>query len=810
MTIRKKAAIFLCLLLACLVIVLYVVSGVIVERSIKRLEINDVQLNVKRAVHMLERDLESLQSTVKDWAFWDDTYAFVEDLNQSYIENNLADPTLMNLNLNLVLFANTAGEIVFGKSFDLQSQEEVPVPHSVKEYLADDSVLLTYSDIFKGESGIILLPEAPMLVASFPILTSRLEGPSRGTLIMGRYLDPREVELLGERTQLNLSAIPFSEDWLSSFSSISEKETVAVQALSADKIAGYTVLEDIYGRPALILQAVMARHIYKAGRVTVRYFVISVVAIAVLFSGTVFFAQKEIMKRFTRLYMAVQEIGATADAFKQIDLGGEEDELAIIARAINDTLKKLEQSQLVIQESEEKYRNLVELSSEGIAIIQDGLLKYVNPRFVELTGFTIGAMIEAPLRHFFQSREFTRESKEKRRRKGQASPFYETILVNRRGDDIYLALNKGTITYQGKRAELLIVHDVTYREKYEEKLRYLSLHDTLTGVYNRTYFEEELQRLAGDREYPVTIIVSDLDGLKLINDFFGHAKGDELLKRCAGLLQKHLRKSDVLARVGGDEFAVILPCTDERDSENIVNRIRASLELYNKKNPELHLSISLGAATASSPDQSLEDIFKRADDLMYRDKINHSTSARNQIVNALLAALAERDYRAQGHAKRLQEMCHKLGEKLGLSSNQLADLSLLARLHDLGKVGIPDSILNKEGSFSDDEWKTMHRHPEVGYRIADSSPNLAPISKLILYHHERWDGKGYPHGLKGEAIPIECRILALADSFDAMTNDRPYRKAMSKKDALSEIHKCSGTQFDPSLAEKFIQIILEE
>ncbi len=351
-----------------------------------------------------------------------------------------------------------------------------------------------------------------------------------------------------------------------------------------------------------------------------------------------------------------------------------------------------------------------------------------------------------------------------------------------------------------------VITDVTDLKTYEEQLQYLSLHDQLTGLYNRTFFEEELSRLESSREYPLSIISADLDGLKLINDTMGHDKGDHLLKVCADILQRSLRSSDILARVGGDEFAVILPNTDSEACEIIVCRIRDNIALYNDEYTDLPLSLSMGIATDEKGDILIRDLFRQADDLMYRDKLYSSYSTRNRVVESLMTALAERDYITEGHAMRLEKLCMALGKKKNLSSQQLAELALLARVHDLGKVGIPDNILFKPGILDESQWETMKLHPEKGYRIALSSPDLAGIADKVLKHHERWDGTGYPLGLKGEEIPLTCRILAIVDAFDAMTNDRPYKSAMSVTDAKIELYNCSGQQFDPHLVEAFLQL----
>jgi diguanylate cyclase (GGDEF)-like protein/PAS domain S-box-containing protein len=354
------------------------------------------------------------------------------------------------------------------------------------------------------------------------------------------------------------------------------------------------------------------------------------------------------------------------------------------------------------------------------------------------------------------------------------------------------------------------IRNITERKRFEEQLKYYSLHDQLTGLYNRALFEEELKRLGGGREYPVTIISADLDNLKLINDTLGHDKGDLLLRAAAEVMKKSLRASDILARVGGDEFVVILPRTGAETVNEILKRISSHISSHNRQNPQLPLSISLGWSTAEDESKLLEDVYGEADDLMYRDKFRKGVDTKVQTTKTLLLALGERDFLTAGHAQRLATLSRKVGEKLNLSPKKLSGLVLLSQVHDLGKVGLPDRIVFIKGPLSEAEWEIMRRHPEKGYRIALSSTDLFRIADLILKHHERWDGGGYPLGLAGEEIPVECRIMAVVDAFDAMTSERPYRGARSREEAIGELKKCAGSQFDPKVVDAFFSVLEQE
>ncbi|TEB11278.1 PAS domain S-box protein [Pelotomaculum propionicicum] len=351
------------------------------------------------------------------------------------------------------------------------------------------------------------------------------------------------------------------------------------------------------------------------------------------------------------------------------------------------------------------------------------------------------------------------------------------------------------------------IRDITERKRTEEQLKYLSLHDPLTGLYNRTFFEDSMRRAGDGRFSPVGIIVCDLDGLKFINDTLGHDAGDSLLENAAAVIEGSFRQSDIVSRIGGDEFAILLIHSDEKTVEDACNRLRHAIDRYNEARPEIPLSISMRFAVSTQSDHGINELFKEADNNMYREKLHCSQSARSAIVQTLMKALEARDFITEGHAVRLQEFVTILAGAIDLPKRNISDLNLLAKFHDIGKVGVSDNILFKPGNLSSEEAAEMRRHCEIGYRIAQSAPDLAPIAEWILKHHEWWNGKGYPQGLKGEEIPLECRILAIADAYDAMTNNRPYRKAMTHHDAVRELKRCSGTQFDPHLVDKFVDVL---
>ncbi len=381
--------------------------------------------------------------------------------------------------------------------------------------------------------------------------------------------------------------------------------------------------------------------------------------------------------------------------------------------------------------------------------------------------------------------------------------FYE-YNINIRGALCYCDMRFSKV---GDNRVLAMMRDMTAIKHSEAQLEFLSVHDALTGVYNRTYFEEAMRKAAWQGKRGIAILVCDVDGLKLINDTLGHRAGDDLLRVvAAGLRSTVVSGGDIVARIGGDEFAVIIYAPDKNRIEQAIAKMRQFVVDYNSKNPQLPLSLSIGWAADFATSRNAEELFKLADNDMYRQKLHHSQSMRSSIVQTMMRALEERDHITEGHGERLQHLAEKLGRQLGMPSGRLADLRLLAKFHDIGKVGIPDSILNKPDKLTPEEIAVMRRHCEIGYRIARASSELAPIADWILKHQEWWNGQGYPLGLSGEDIPLECRILSIVDAYDAMTSNRPYRKALPHEAALAEIARCAGTQFDPRLAEMFIKI----
>lgn len=328
--------------------------------------------------------------------------------------------------------------------------------------------------------------------------------------------------------------------------------------------------------------------------------------------------------------------------------------------------------------------------------------------------------------------------------------------------------------------------------------------DKLTDLYNRAYFEMQIALLDREENYPLSFIIGDINGLKITNDIFGHFEGDVILKEIAATFKGVCRKEDIIARWGGDEYVVLLPKTDEKRAEALIQSIKQ--KCIADKNTKIQLSISLGCATKKNAQEDMSIIMKKAEDRMYRNKLLERTYFRNTFIAKMRELMHFQCQEPEEHIDRMDHLSGLLGKQMNLSENELEELKLLAMLHDIGKVAIRQDVLTKPGKLTKEEWVEIKKHSEAGYRIAQASPELSSLAGFILSHHERWDGKGYPMGKKGCEIPLLSRIITVIDAYDVMTHGRVYKTVMTHEEAVAELKRCAGTQFDPEVVDKFLKI----
>ncbi len=456
---------------------------------------------------------------------------------------------------------------------------------------------------------------------------------------------------------------------------------------------------------------------------------------------------------------------------------------------------------------------LISVGDGVISTDNKGNIVFMNKAAEHLTGWPQCKAINKPIGVIFNTiNEITREKSDIKQVLEQVHRLERanhTILISKDGIERSIESSAAPILQDNGEivGMVLAFSDCSEKKKKQEEILYLSYRDQLTGLYNRRFFEEELLRSDIESNLPITIVMADVNGLKLINDSFGHTYGDALLKKVAEVLKKGCRNTDTISRLGGDEFVIILTKTDTAQAEYIIKRINEHAS--REKIGAVDVSISFGYETKYIVDNNIQEIFKIAEDNMYRNKLYESSSLRNKTIDIIMNTLYEKSNREMLHSKRVSKICELIAICMNLDKDKVNQIKTAGLMHDIGKMGIDEKILNKPGKLTAEEWKEMMRHPEIGYRILSSSNEFSEIAEYVLKHHERWDGNGYPGGFKGEEISLQSRIIAVADAYDAMTSDRPYRKGTSMDEAIAELNRCAGIQFDSYITNIFINNVLK-
>ena len=354
----------------------------------------------------------------------------------------------------------------------------------------------------------------------------------------------------------------------------------------------------------------------------------------------------------------------------------------------------------------------------------------------------------------------------------------------------------------------VLVLDEGFARPYEKMFKEIydnSIRDQLTGLYNRRFFESELESsLAKELQQPLAVAMADVNGLKLINDTFGHEDGDCLIQAFAEILKQKCRDRDILIRLGGDEFLIVFQGLGEDEVGATLGDITTSFAQM--ESCGIPYSVSIGSAVGVSGRDDLKGLQLLAEERMYHQKLFSSPKVKDRIIDLAMAEVFRKSNRDITNSEQVGEWCRKIALALDFREDRVAHIAMAGRLHDIGKIRLQYELLNKVESLDEGDWRELKRHPEVGYAILSSVNDYAQLAEYVLYHHERWDGTGYPLGLSGEDIPLESRIIAIADAYQAMVTDRPSRNRMTPAEAKAEIARCAGTQFDPRIATLFVNM----
>ena len=466
-----------------------------------------------------------------------------------------------------------------------------------------------------------------------------------------------------------------------------------------------------------------------------------------------------------------------------------------------------QQEGMMVMEGLDTYKFITD-KLDDIIFLQDqnGCILYVNESAFRLLGYAQQELMHQEALDLYhpEDRKKVGDSLQDLKSQHTEESIIEVRMCHQDGHYIWVESRARIFQSDTMRVILTVNRDITQRKQTEEQIKFMTFHDSLTGLFNRNYFEQEMNRVAEARYEMVGLIICDVDCLKIINDTLGHEKGDQLIKAAAETLLSSFRISDMVARIGGDEFAVLLPNASRKDLIHAIKRIKKNMNRYNSSHAELPLHLSIGYAMHESPPFDMQALFKQADDSMYRNKMYNKRRHKTDTYGILLSMLNQREPGNEQRRRTLEEKIRKLAHVLEFSAQETEDLLLFAKVHNVGLLGVPKEISDKDTPLSREELALIRKQAETGYRIARYTKELQPIAEWIYRQHEWWNGQGYPLGLRGENIPLPSRIMSILKAYTAMTMPRPYHSPKSHVQALSELRKGAGTQFDPHLVQVFI------
>lgn len=805
MKIKQKALIFFLVCGLMCILMISTFFQLIVSRYVVRLENEDVKSIFSKADSVFKREEKGLNSTLEDWSHWDDNYHFMGGIQKEvFIENNLNTLTLKQLGLNMMLFVSPKGQLYES----LSSSDSSSIVH--KTLLALSAVdgnrksVLEASKTKDKISGLLSLDGKILLLAAGPITKSDGSGINGGSLVIGKLVDKKLLDYTSDITNSYFKL--FSR-------ALGMRDAVVIHRGSKSLIAERG-LTDIQGNRTLTAQILFQRRDKKNSEVYLRVLEIAVVVfnlILALFSFAV--SDKMLLKRLRLLKQFIEEVGVSRDISSRIQLPGH-DEINSICSSTNNMLNVLSDAYGDVLKTEERFRIIMEATNDGYIDYNLATKEfYISPQWKRYIGYGEGQadfdlFVEFIRKIHPDSIGSFRES---------FAPFLngtidyieiEFCMLKKNNESIWVLL-RGKAAEKDKEGNPLrmvaTLLEITARKHYEAQILDMGLTDKLTGLRNRTYVEQRMEELQkASRAY--SILMGDVNGLKLVNDTFGHKRGDEFIQTIAEIMKTCSSDGDIVARWGGDEYVILLPDKTDAYMYELSNNIKKLCA--GNKEFGFNVSIAIGCAGRGEGRDS-DAKMNLAEERMYRAKLTEKNSSRNATIVSLEKTLYEKHSETEEHTQRIKAMAVVLGRRLGLTSDQLSELELLSLLHDIGKIGIPESILMKRGKLTKEEWETMKTHTEIGYRIAKATMGLSHVAEEILSHHERYDGSGYPRGLSGEDIPILSRIINIIDSYDVMTHSRTYKEAFSKDYAIEELKRCSGTQFDPRLVEIFLSLLEE-
>ena len=772
----------LVIFLLSILVILFVAARLFILSSFEDLERQLIQSQVVRVHGALLERLNALSSKTGAWATWDESYAYVAGTNPQFLDRQATDAGFAQLEINLIVFMRPSGVVVHCRTFDLESKQQTPCIDSYKIQL--DDFLKTLNPDSKL-SGIILLPEHSMLITARPMLKSDGSGPVQGVLVFGRYLDNSEVVQIGATSNLPTEAFRLDQDLTqelkTAMGSLSLNNSQVVRPLNDNTIVGYDLLADIYGKPAMLLRIQQPRDMYQQGWTSIIYFLRAISLIAGVFALLVYVMGRRLVDSQTKARESEQLYHA-------------------LANAAPDAIYIVDDKQRV------KYAN--ETAQYDYQNHWEGIIGKLGPRISpDEPGHEVQSVLEShkPLQF------------ERLLHSPEGDTWLDVKMVPLRSED-------GALD-----SFLAIARDITERKRWEEnvqkQLRRLdALHTIDQAITSGLDLTFTLNVLLAQTKSQLHVDAVDVLFLNEATQTFELAISSDI-ELGVGLRTTCTYEDGLAGRAASEHRAVnILDLVQAKDvlqryetfnagrfvcgfAAPIISRrqVRGVLEAFRRSplNPDtewMDFFEALARQAAIAIDNI--DTFNR----LQRSNVELAT-AYDTTLEGWARAIDLRTREMEGHTELVAALTVELAREFGVSDEESVHIRRGALLHDIGKMSVPDEIMHKPGSLTDTEWAIVRKHPVYAREMLGSIPYLARAIDIPYYHHEKWDGTGYPNGLTGEAIPLAARIFAVVDVCDALRSDRSYRTAWSPEKTLAYLTEQSGKHFDPRVVKAFSKII---
>jgi diguanylate cyclase (GGDEF)-like protein/PAS domain S-box-containing protein len=489
-------------------------------------------------------------------------------------------------------------------------------------------------------------------------------------------------------------------------------------------------------------------------------------------------------------------------------------EATLLMNTAWNALSRHEAQQSLIFERNKYLETILSIGDGVMVVNEEGKIDMLNTVAERLTGWQLDHAKGKPYAQVFRltddSQPSTCDFIERVLESDSSQTVQNDAILTSRGGDLYFLENSAAPIRDESGTTVgavIVFRDVTERRAQRGRIEYLSMHDSLTGLYNRRYFEEQLVRFDTPENHPLCVIMGDVNDLKLTNDIFGHSSGDLSIVHSANAIQNVCRPVDIAARWGGDEFVLLLPQTNAAQAESVCRRIHEEMALRHVA--ALQCSMSLGFSIKLNTDEDIWHILTNAEQKMYAEKTTNRSRLQDDTLDAFVQTLYSNSPREQEHAERTSAYCTMIGRVMGLPEEDIKKLKDAGAMHDIGKVVLDADLLRKTDVYTDFEADEVKKHSIMGYRILNSFDGTLNLAEAVLAHHERYDGCGYPKGLKATQIPLMARIINVAESYERITRDSAGRPARTAAEAMDILTDNAGTQFDPYVAEVFVRLMQE-